>query len=135
MRIKLLQRGARLRMLKKSSPTWSKEYVNPTPEITHEEPYINTSPQLVDLHRSPVSLEEEDKGDEAMLKGILGSIVGQSATDQKARLDAVSQSATDLSSLVRRKPAKPAQQSSKRPAEDDAPADEGSKRARVDDDA
>lgn len=73
-----------------------------------------------------------------MLKGILGSIVGQSATDQKARLDAVSKDATDLSSLVRRKPnkpaqpAQPAQQGSKRPAVDDE-EDEGSKRARVDD--
>ena len=69
-----------------------------------------------------------------MLKGILGQIVGQSPTDQKARLEAVSEQATDLSSLVRRKPA--AQQGSKRPApseNDDADGD--SKRARVDDTA
>jgi HAT1-interacting factor 1 len=71
-----------------------------------------------------------------MLKGILGEIVGQSVTDQKARLDAVSKEATDLSSLVRRKPAaaqsSSQQTSSKRPA-DDASADGESKRARVED--
>jgi HAT1-interacting factor 1 len=68
-----------------------------------------------------------------MLKGILGEIVGQSVTDQKARLDAVSKEATDLSSLVRRKPAAQSssqQTSSKRPA-DDASADGESMRARV----
>lgn len=70
-----------------------------------------------------------------MLKGILGQIVGQSPTDQKAKLDAVSKGATDLSSLVRRKPAaaQPSQQGSKRPAVDDAETEEDSKRARVDD--
>lgn len=70
-----------------------------------------------------------------MLKGILGQIVGQSPTDQKARLDAASKEATDLSSLVRRKPGKPAQQeptASKRPAEDESTEAEA-KRARVDD--
>ncbi|KAJ5988239.1 hypothetical protein N7481_003449 [Penicillium waksmanii] len=91
--------------------------------------------RLIDLHRSPVSLEQEDQGNEAMLKGILGQIVGQSPTDQKAKLDAVSKGATDLSSLVRRKPAaaQPSQQGSKRPAVDDAETEEDSKRARVDD--
>lgn len=81
-----------------------------------------------------MSLEQEEQGNEAMLKGILGQIVGQSPTDQKAQLDAASKGATDLSSLVRRKPAsQPSQQASKRPAEDDASTEEGSKRARVDD--
>ncbi|KAJ5150961.1 uncharacterized protein N7482_010213 [Penicillium canariense] len=90
--------------------------------------------RLIDLQRSPVSIEQKDQENEAMLKGILGQIIGQSATDQKARLDAVSKEATDLSSLVRRKPAtQPSQQpSSKRPAED-ASADGDSKRARVED--
>lgn len=92
--------------------------------------------QLIDLHRSPVSLEQNDQDNEAMLKGILGRIVGQSPTDQKARLDAANKEATDLSSLVRRKPAsKPSQQeaaTSKRPAEDE-PTEEDSKRARMGD--
>ena len=79
-----------------------------------------------------------------MLNGILGQIVGQSATDQQARLDAVSKEANDLSSLVRRKPAPTASaatqssstgsSSSKRPAED-VSADNESKRARVDGEA
>ncbi|GLI77027.1 hypothetical protein PoHVEF18_005310 [Penicillium ochrochloron] len=91
--------------------------------------------RLIDLRRSPVSIEEKEKENEAMLKGILGEIVGQSVTDQKARLDAVSKEATDLSSLVRRKPAAQSssqQTSSKRPA-DDTSADGESKRARVED--
>jgi HAT1-interacting factor 1 len=90
---------------------------------------------LIDLRRSPASIDQNGQADEAMLKGILGQIVGQSATDQKARLDAASEGATDLSSLVRRKPNKPAQQetaASKRPAEDESPEGE-TKRARVDD--
>ncbi|KAF3401634.1 NASP-related protein sim3 [Penicillium rolfsii] len=92
--------------------------------------------RLIDLRRSPVSIEEKEHENEAMLKGILGQIVGQSATDQKARLDAVSKEATDLSSLVRRKPAAPQSSSqpasSKRPA-DDVAAEGESKRARVED--
>ncbi|KAJ5355357.1 uncharacterized protein N7496_012569 [Penicillium cataractarum] len=91
--------------------------------------------RLIDLRRPPVSIEQKEQESEAMLKGILGQIVGQSVTDQQARLDAVSKEATDLSSLVRRKPAasqSSQQSSSKRPAEDGS-ADGESKRARVED--
>ncbi|KAJ6092882.1 hypothetical protein N7486_008171 [Penicillium sp. IBT 16267x] len=91
--------------------------------------------RLVDLQRSPVSVDQGNQENEAFLKGILGQIVGQSVNDQKARLDSASKEATDLSSLVRRKPAtQPALQStaSKRPA-GDAPSGSDSKRTRVDD--
>ncbi|CAL5874908.1 uncharacterized protein PFLUO_LOCUS9210 [Penicillium psychrofluorescens] len=93
--------------------------------------------RLVDLRRAPVSIEQNDRENEAMLKGILGQIVGQPETDQIARLDAVSKEATDLSAFVRRKPAKPSQPSasstaSKRPPEDSA-TENDSKRARVED--
>jgi hypothetical protein len=91
--------------------------------------------QLVDLRRPPVSIEQNDQANEAMLKGVLGQIIGQSATDQKAQLDAASKGATDLSAFVKRKPAKQAshqpETASKRPAEESA--DNGSKRSRVDD--
>lgn len=91
--------------------------------------------QLVDLRRPPVSIEQNDQANEAMLKGVLGQIIGQSATDQKAQLEAASKGATDLSAFVKRKPAKqPTQQpetASKRPAEE--LAENGSKRSRVDD--
>ncbi|CAI7639197.1 unnamed protein product [Penicillium glandicola] len=91
--------------------------------------------RLVDLRRPPVSIEQNDQANEAMLKGVLGQIIGQSATEQKAQLDAASKGATDLSAFVKRKPAKqPTQQvetASKRPAEE--PAENGSKRSRVDD--
>lgn len=82
-----------------------------------------------------MSVDQANQENEAFLKGILGQIVGRSANDQKARLDSASKEATDLSSLVRRKPAtQPASQStaSKRPA-GDAPSESGSKRTRVDD--
>ncbi|KAJ5355788.1 hypothetical protein N7517_010397 [Penicillium concentricum] len=91
--------------------------------------------RLIDLRRPPVSIEQNDQANEAMLKGVLGQIIGQSATDQKAQLDAASKGATDLSAFVKRKPAKqPTQQAetaSKRPAEE--PAENDSKRSRVDD--
>lgn len=84
-----------------------------------------------------MSVEQDDQSNEAMLKGILGQIVGQSAADKKAQLDAANQQATDLSSLVRRKPAgKPTPGSTsagKRPAADDDAEEIESKRARVDD--
>ncbi|KAJ5121201.1 uncharacterized protein N7515_009162 [Penicillium bovifimosum] len=91
--------------------------------------------RLIDLRRPPVSIEESDQASESMLKGVLGQIIGQSATEQKAQLDAASKKATDLSAFVKRKPAKqPTQQPeppSKRPAEE--PAENNSKRSRVDD--
>ncbi|KAJ5718063.1 hypothetical protein N7488_003709 [Penicillium malachiteum] len=93
---------------------------------------VEMEQRLVDLRRSPVTAEESNQESEAFLKGILGQIVGQSPADQKARLDAASKEANDLSSLVRRKPASQATSASKRPAEDD-PSESDSKRARVED--
>lgn len=91
--------------------------------------------RLVDLRRPPISIEQNDQANEAMLKGVLGQIIGQSATDQKAQLDAASKGATDLSAFVKRKPVKQAshqpETASKRPAEESA--ENGSKRSRVDD--
>ncbi|KAJ5951794.1 uncharacterized protein N7479_010207 [Penicillium vulpinum] len=89
--------------------------------------------RLRDLRRPPISIEQNDQANQAMLKGVLGQIIGQSATDQKAQLDAASKGATDLSALVKRKPAKqPTQQAetaSKRPAEEST--ENNSKRSRV----
>ena len=80
----------------------------------------------------PVSIDQVDQSNESMLKGILSQMVGKSQPDQKAELEAVSEQATDLSSLVRRKPA--THQASKRPVEsDDSTTDGDSKRARVED--
>ncbi|KAJ5413360.1 hypothetical protein N7465_005665 [Penicillium sp. CMV-2018d] len=96
---------------------------------------IEMEQRLVDLRRPPISIEQNDQANEAMLKGVLGQIIGQSATDQKAQLDAASKGATDLSAFVKRKPAKQAshqpETASKRPAEESAEND--SKRSRVDD--
>ncbi|RJE20471.1 histone H1-binding protein [Aspergillus sclerotialis] len=90
--------------------------------------------RLVDLRNPPASARDEDQKDKALLKGILGQIVGQSPAEQKTKLDAVSREANDLSAFVKRKPApsQPRQQDSshKRLAET---TDEGdTKRARVD---
>lgn len=74
--------------------------------------------------------DDSNQENEAFLKGILGQIVGQSPADQKARLDAASKDATDLSSLVRRKPATQPAPSSKRPAEE-SPSEGSSKRVRA----
>lgn len=78
-------------------------------------------------------MKEQNQSDEAVLKGVLGQIVGQSPTEQKSKLDAASKGANDLSSLVKRKPAKPSQggkTAHKRPAEEAEDSD--SKRVRVD---
>lgn len=78
-------------------------------------------------------MKEQNQSDEAVLKGVLGQIVGQSPTEQKSKLDAASKGANDLSSLVKRKPAKPSQggeTAHKRSAEEAEDSD--SKRARVD---
>ncbi|KAJ5291143.1 hypothetical protein N7478_000394 [Penicillium angulare] len=88
--------------------------------------------RLTDLRRSPVSVEQGSQENEAFLRGILGQIVGQSPADQKARIDAASKDATDLSSLVRRKPNIQPAPAPKRPAED-ASTEGETKRARVND--
>lgn len=93
--------------------------------------------QLVDLRRPPVSIEEQDRSNEAVLKGILGQIVGQSPSEQTARLNAATEGATDLSAFVKRKPA--GSQSSRQPDSNKRPAeqaaeDTNTKRTRVSDD-
>ncbi|OJJ88037.1 SHNi-TPR domain-containing protein [Aspergillus glaucus CBS 516.65] len=93
--------------------------------------------RLIDLRRPPVLIEEQERSDEAVLKGILGQIVGQSTAEQTARLDAATKSATDLSAFVKRKPAsgqssqKP-DSSNKRPVEQSSQGNDV-KRARVSD--
>ncbi|KAI9045117.1 SHNi-TPR domain-containing protein [Aspergillus affinis] len=82
--------------------------------------------RLVDLRRGPISLEDDEQG-EAVLQGLLGQIMGQSASEQKAKLDAVTKNANDLSSLVKRKP----NEGHKRPSHEDTP-ESNAKRARKD---
>ncbi|KAH2024903.1 hypothetical protein KXV65_008825 [Aspergillus fumigatus] len=61
--------------------------------------------RLLDLRRPPVSVEQQNKESDTMLRGILGQIVGQPAVEQQARLEAITKDAKDLSALVKRKPA------------------------------
>ncbi|PWY69168.1 hypothetical protein BO94DRAFT_540024 [Aspergillus sclerotioniger CBS 115572] len=93
--------------------------------------------RLTDLRRPPVSITENGDTNDTMLKGILGQIVGQSASEQKARLDAVTREANDLSAFVKRKPSanKPNQKSealAKRPAQEEAEGSDA-KKPRVND--
>ncbi|BDD63801.1 hypothetical protein MPDQ_002510 [Monascus purpureus] len=60
--------------------------------------------RLIDLRGPPASIKQQDQ-ENGFLKGIIGQISGQSPAEQKARLDAATKDATDLSALVRRKPA------------------------------
>ncbi|RMJ21960.1 histone H1-binding protein [Aspergillus sp. HF37] len=90
--------------------------------------------RLVDLRQPPTSIKEQNQSSEAVLKGVLGQIVGQSPTEQKSKLDAASKGANDLSAFVKKKPADSralqGEASHKRPAETSQDGD--SKRARVD---
>ncbi|RAL05039.1 SHNi-TPR domain-containing protein [Aspergillus ibericus CBS 121593] len=69
--------------------------------------------RLTDLRRPPVSTADYGDRNDTMLNGILGQIVGQSPSQQKARLDAVAREANDLSAFIKRKPSanKPSQKS------------------------
>ncbi|KAJ5782201.1 hypothetical protein N7457_003975 [Penicillium paradoxum] len=133
-RVRMLQEEKRFEVEKQEDEdkaTATKRKIANVKEIVTE-----MEQRLTDLRRPPVSIEHNDQANEAMLKGVLGQIIGQSATDQKAQLDAASKGATDLSAFVKRKSAKqPTQQaetSSKRPAEE-SPVADGSKRSRIDD--
>ncbi|PLB50497.1 hypothetical protein P170DRAFT_405634 [Aspergillus steynii IBT 23096] len=60
--------------------------------------------RLVDIRSRPVSFEDDEKG-EAVLKGLLGQMMGQSPSEKQAKLDTVTKNANDLSAFVKRKPA------------------------------
>ncbi|KAF7586356.1 hypothetical protein BBP40_009040 [Aspergillus hancockii] len=59
--------------------------------------------RLVDLKRPPALLEDRDESSEAMLKGIMGQMMGQSPAEQRAQLAKVTKDANDLSAFVKRK--------------------------------
>ncbi|GMG38544.1 Tetratricopeptide, SHNi-TPR domain-containing protein [Aspergillus oryzae] len=59
--------------------------------------------RLVDLKRPPVSLEDKEEQNEAMLKGILGQIMGQPPSEQMVQLDKATKGANDLSAFVKRR--------------------------------
>ena len=66
-----------------------------------------TDSQLVELRQPPVSINDP-KGTGSVdgatpLSGILGSILGESAEAQKARIEEATREAKDLSGLVKRK--------------------------------
>ncbi|KAI4103971.1 MAG: hypothetical protein L6R37_003533 [Teloschistes peruensis] len=57
--------------------------------------------RLLELREPPVAIDEASQNKD--LGGILGSILGESPATQQERLDEAAKSATDLSSLVKRK--------------------------------
>lgn len=89
--------------------------------------------RLIDLKRPSVSLEDHEKGNEVVLKGILGQIVGQSPAEQRVQLDKVTKEANDLSAFVKRSSGNNHQHgyAQKRSAQEQDQREEGSKRARV----
>ncbi|PYH84937.1 tetratricopeptide repeat domain protein [Aspergillus uvarum CBS 121591] len=60
--------------------------------------------RLVDLQRPVASSLKASDMEDTMLRGILSQIVGQPVSERKARLDAVTENANDLSAFVKRKP-------------------------------
>lgn len=107
-------------------------------QIANVKDIINDMEQrLIDLRRLPAPLGDPNEKDEAMLRGILGQMMGQTPSEQQAKLDAVAKDANDLSSLVKRKQpnsqALPKESSThKRPAPEDSQEDI-SKRTRMGD--
>lgn len=83
-----------------------------------------------------MSIKESDDKEEAMLKGLLGQIMGQSPSEQKVKLDAATKGANDLSAFVKRKPAtgQEAQQngSSQKRSVPEEGSEAATKRARAD---
>ncbi|KAL4948329.1 hypothetical protein BDW69DRAFT_95027 [Aspergillus filifer] len=91
--------------------------------------------RLLDLRRPPVSVEKGlNDESENMIKGLLGQIMGESATNKQSLLDTATQNATDLSAFVKRKPVpnNSASSAPKRSAQEQAQEGD-TKRARVDD--
>ncbi|KJK63451.1 SHNi-TPR [Aspergillus parasiticus SU-1] len=76
---------------------------HPNLEFTSRNHGHLTGLQLVDLKRPPVSLEDKDEKNEAMLKGILGQIMGQPPSEQMVQLDKATKGANDLSAFVKRR--------------------------------
>lgn len=99
-----------------------------------------------DLRRPPVSINDLNQNGDGFntLGGILGQLIGQSSSEQKARLEEATKKANDLSAFVRKKPpvngsTRPANNAEsitkgKRSAED-ATNEGGPKRAKVEDTA
>lgn len=80
--------------------------------------------------------------DEDPLRGILGSILGETPASQKARIEEAAKGANDLSGLVKRKPKKEEAASAtgsvdkgKRKATSGTTEEERSKRAKTEDEA
>ncbi|KAL1998104.1 hypothetical protein VTN02DRAFT_6853 [Thermoascus thermophilus] len=102
--------------------------------------------RLHDLRRPPVSINDLNQNGDGFntLGGILGQLIGQSPSEQKARLEEATQGANDLSALVRKKPPVNGSTRSANNAEsitkgkrsaEDATCEGGPKRAKVEDTA
>ncbi|RAH77486.1 tetratricopeptide repeat domain protein [Aspergillus japonicus CBS 114.51] len=93
--------------------------------------------RLVDLQRPAASSLKASDVEDTMLRGILGQIVGQPVSERKARLDAVTENANDLSALVKRKPTSASRprngEPTKRRMDGDKTQDRETKRARTTD--
>ena len=98
--------------------------------------YLLTVTQLVDLRKNPVDAQELLGGPEGnALGGIFGAMLGESTAETAARVEEAKKTATDLTSMVRKKDKpEPASESTngKRKADEPAETDEESpKKAKV----
>lgn len=90
--------------------------------------------RLEELKKPPVSVEEEAKKEArtAMVGSVLGSLLGYSEDEQKAKIAEIAAGANDLSGMVKRKKPQPSSTSSKKRVADREEEDAGSKKAKVD---
>lgn len=94
---------------------------------------------MTDLRNDPIDTKKLLGGDENPVAGLFGAaMAGETAAQAQARANEASKNATDLSSLVRKKPQEKApspsnvsETSNKRKAEDDAEEEESAKKAKV----
>ena len=92
---------------------------------------------MTDLRNDPIDAKKLLGGDDNPVSGLFGAMTGESAAQAKTRADEATKNATDLSSLVRKKPQEKApspsnvsETSNKRKAEDDG-EEESAKKAKV----
>lgn len=113
-------------------------------QTSTKRPIANKFVQLTDLKADPVDAKGLLGGDANPLGGILGAKLGETEAETKARVEEAKKTATDLTGLVRKKKAAPAEESvtseavvapatsnGKRKAEDDEPEDNAAKKAKT----
>ncbi|RAK75107.1 SHNi-TPR domain-containing protein [Aspergillus fijiensis CBS 313.89] len=134
-RVRMAQEQAKLDM--NDSPDEDKAIAMKRKIANVKDVIFDMEQRLVDLQRPVASSLKASDVEDTMLRGILGQIVGQPVSERKARLDAVTENANDLSAFVKRKPTSASRpqtgESTKRRMVGDKTQDSEPKRARTTD--